>query len=54
VIVYEIEDGDDRVDIVTVQDGRSSHAATAPRYRSVPLGASQRIGCRVTSWIRSK
>lgn len=30
VIVYEV-DGDDRVVIVTVQDGRSSNAATAPR-----------------------
>jgi hypothetical protein len=31
VIVYEVDDGDDRVAIVTVQDGRSSNAATAPR-----------------------
>jgi len=31
VIVYEIDDGDDRVVIVTVQDGRSSNAATGPR-----------------------
>jgi len=31
VIVYEIDDGDDRVVIVTVQDGGSSNAATAPR-----------------------
>ncbi len=29
VIVYEVDDGDDRVVIVTVQDGRSSSAATA-------------------------
>ena len=28
--VYEVDDGDDRVVIVTVQDGRSSNAATAP------------------------
>lgn len=31
VIVYEIYDGDDRVVVVTVQDGRSSNAATASR-----------------------
>lgn len=31
VLVYEIYDGGDRVVVVTVQDGRSSTAATAPR-----------------------
>ena len=31
VIVYEIHDDGDRVVVVTVQDGRSSIAATAPR-----------------------
>ena len=31
VIVYEIHDDGDRVVVVTVQDGRSSSAAIAPR-----------------------
>jgi plasmid stabilization system protein ParE len=31
VIVYEVYDNDDRLVVVTVQDGRSSNAATAPR-----------------------
>lgn len=31
VIVYEIYDDGDRMVVVTVQDGRSSSAATAPR-----------------------
>lgn len=36
VIVYRFDDGEDRVAIISVQDGRSAAAAATPRLRQNP------------------